>query len=367
MIGKFWNWLWSVPQKKVVVQPITPEDMRQNKLIQQLQLQKQGLEAELAKNQAEKRIEEEEEKKKNVEDELKGKLQEQKQELKNRKFKHTVSLRKLFVILEKNKRLGDAIEITDKDDKKIFGIFEDIVLIDDGKTVYMAITNREGNIICMGRKPTDIIYKPASLNQLPKRLRIAVPLDEHGQRIQDLEEIFVPDLIRDDNNKAYIPTKEFNQPIVQALAKREDIIRDQKDEIERYERLLISLQAELDNIKMANISYKNQVDVMRSELSQAMNVSLEFTNKTGDMHRRLMTLQEYNLMYETMTSGLKKVNEELVKANEEMGSKTEFRKALLLNQELLRFAKDFVPRVIHEHHEAEPQKIAPVQPGEVIK
>src|SRR3990167_3393047 len=98
MIGKFWNWLWSIPEKKVVVQPITPEDMRQNKLIQQLQLQKQGLEAELAKHQADKRLDEEEEKKRNVEEELKGKLQEQKTELKNKKFRHQVSLRKIFIL-----------------------------------------------------------------------------------------------------------------------------------------------------------------------------------------------------------------------------------------------------------------------------
>lgn len=369
IIKKFGKWLFNIKDKKEVVQPISPEDMRQNKLINQLQLKNQGYEAELAINQAEKKEIEDKEKKRNIEEELKQKLQEQKLELKSNKLKHIVSLRKMFNTLERNRKLADSIEIMDSEYKKSFGIFGDIAIIDDGKRISLALLDNENpaNIITSGLTMKDIISKPASLNNIQKRLAIACTLDENGVKVIDVNDMLVPDLIRDDENKMYVKTKEYEEKITKALAKRDNIINSQREDIEREERLRIELERELRDTKMANSSFKNQVDNMKSDLSQALDVSMQYTTKSADIHRRLTTLQEYQVMHEAMVEGLKNVNEALRKASEEMGKNTEYRKALVMIQELMRNAKELTPRIIHEHHEPEPVKTPQVQPGEIIK
>lgn len=359
----FGRWLFNIKEKRETYTPIDPEQIKKDETIKALYLKLQSRDAELARKLADEREEIEEDKKRDLEDELKLKLNEQKAELRDQKFKNVFSFLKFYQKLFKDSKFRNQLEIVDRDDETVFAKFGDFRIVDGGK---IALVDAQDNLICMGKQLSHIVYKPDSLSNQIKRKKISIPFDKNFVRIPDVEEILVPNVTKNADGE-YQHTVESQQPFIEAIKEREELIDEKAEEVERLESIVISLNRKLSDLQRTNRIYESQSQVNQSELSKAADISLQHIAKMGDIHRRMVTLQEYQVLHETMIHGLQQVNTTLLSQQEEMGTKTEFRKALMLVQEMLRNAKDLAPRVVHEHIQPEPQKTLPIQPGEVLK
>ena len=176
---------------------------------------------------------------------------------------------------------------------------------------------------------------------------IAIPYDSEFKPAPNIEEVMVPEVTYDEEKKEYNHSTEYQEPFIDAIIKREELIREKSDEVERLEAVHAKLKRRIDDLERTNRVFNNQQHVVEVELSKAADISMQHIARMSDLHRRMITLQEYNVMNEQMVKGLQEVNEILRKKSEEMGSNTEFRRAHALVIQMLKDAKDLAPRVVH--------------------
>jgi len=339
-------------KKKEKVTQITPVDeelIERDTIVKELTKKLQSQDAQLSKISAKKREKKIKESEKDKRLEKIEELKAQKYEFDKKKFSGAVSLTKVIKIIN-DKRYKGKIDITDRNDKVIFGKLKDFLFING----YFGIQDTENRVLSYGSNLRQIIYKPESIaNQLRRRV-IKLPCNEDYIFIPDIEEEPMPECLYDEETNQIKWAKVREKPLKELIITREISIREKEKYIEKIEQDKVDMVKRIRDLERALRVERNISENSQTELSKAMDKSIQFEQKIGDMQLRVVQLQQLKNMNDQLITGLKEINEELLKKAEEMGTKTEFRKALDLLQSLISWSQDKMPKtIINEIKEAE--------------
>ena len=361
-IIKAFKWIFAIKSRQDrYVYPLDP-DLIKDKTVQELIKKIQSQDAQLSNIFAEKKKREDLLKDTDKKDLFIKDLKEQKQEIDQKRYENPVSLRKIFQKIIQDKKY--IVDITDKDDTVTLGRFKDIVFLPGN---FMGVIDTYGNIVSYGKTPSQIIYKPESLANQLRRKRIALPCDKEGIFYPDLESYEIPECVYDDATGKIQWAKFRKNEVKKMVVERENIIHQLTEELKYNEQLIISLKRKLNDKERAGDIYKNKIDITQTDLSMAMEKCLQYEQRFGEMQNRIVTLIEMKNIADNLYHGLENVNRELIEKSEEMGTKTEFRKALDVVQGLLSWAKDKIPKTIIQTPVKEIVEKEIIKPGQSIK
>lgn len=346
--------------KSEVLVPLDAESIKLNDQLKALTQMKTARDAQIAALMADKHAESHESKSDEKEQEFIKRLRDQEKELKNKETTQSFSFSKFL----NDKRNRNRIEVVDRNDQEVLGLFGDLITIGDE----MAITDIHGNILVKGKNISHIIYRPETLGNQVKRLKISIPylMDENSQLqfVPDLESLEHPDVIYNKKNQQYEVTDEKYDKVRNLLINKDKKIRELRAEKERLESVTIDLKSELDDALSGNLILKNQTDNSQSRLSQAMGMTLQFETKVGDLQRQITLLTELKALYETQIVKLESINEQLLVKSENLGVKTHFEREYAQILDIISDLRDKMPQTVNLIQEPEKikQEIAPGQP-----
>lgn len=371
-IGKFALKILNVRGKNVHTTPI-PEDLKKDKVVKELTLENTTLKAQIARTNAEIREKKEEVKEEELEEEIKEKLQEQSKRFKEEKLKRNVSFGTFYNKFLSKARFRNKLEVTDKYGEHIFGKFKDFRIIEGEKFALFIQDEKnteKGRLLVSSRILNQVLYKPLSLG---KRYVIAIPYNKDLQYLPDLDNVLIHDVtpnadydpnIEDSiDNKPYALTSEYEAPFIDLLLKREELISEKNNEIERLERTLRDMHRKVANISRQLQIYKKNEELASVDLSKATNMSIQHMSQIGEWNKRLTVLQEDNLVKEDILNSLSRIKDTLMDKAERSQSQTKDEIAIETLTELQERLKHFAPRVVHEHIESEPEPKELSKPG----
>lgn len=351
-------------KKDKIRTPIDADLIKENKLIKEQSKKIQALEGQLSRVQANTREKKTEKQEEVYEQKLIEELLDKETEIKRNKYENHFPLKVLYrkLLSMKGKKFANKLELVDKDDKKVFDIFKDFCFLPNGN---LAIIGKSGEVWAEGKSVNQIIYKPESFKNQIKRKRILLPYDENYKYVPDFENLLMPQISYDDSDDSYHESEEVMKTVKQMVMERDDEIRDKGEKIEHLEQTIAALRNTLRDSQRAKSVYQNSSEVSQTEVSKALEKSMQFEQKMGEMQMTIVKLQEQKNITEKLKEGLEQINYELLEKQQEMGSKTDLRRAMELTEHYSRVAKDLTPRQIIEHHTPEKQEIQ-TKPGESI-
>lgn len=352
-LTRFGRWLFNVDPEIRETYPVDEQSIKDNKIINELVKKLKSRDAELSRVKADQNLKAQDQQESSEMDNMAEELQRQSSNLKKKRYGGATSLKDIFLSLDK-KNYRNKVEITDKNDKRIFGIFGNICVLNNG---HLGLQDNNGRILAQGPTMRHIIYKPESLGNQMRRKRILMPCDENHIFYPDIEEIELPETIYDEKEGKIKWATVRKKPLKQLVQEKDEIIRDSHNYIEKIEQDKVDLVNKNRDLERALRVQKNMAENSQSELSKAMDKSIQFEQKMHGLQMRVIGLQEMKNINEKLIDGIKSINLELLEKVQEVGGKTEFTKALDMVQNLMSWAKDKLPEtVIAESHTQMPQK-----------
>jgi hypothetical protein len=319
-----WKWLTNnLPDKQENYYTVLNEDERAK--FKKVLIENETLKAQQGLSNSEKRAEQEKISEKDREQEVIKDLNEQALLINKNRFGDTMSLTKFFGEIAKNRAFKDSIEITDSDDKEIFGKFGDILV--SNKDGSLILTDVYGNPISVGHRINDIIFKPETLFNQIRRKRILAPRDKDLNPIPDIANLEINDVSYDEPTKTWIDTQEFRDTIRNLLIKRDKIIRAKNEKIEILELTQIEQRKKMEDLQRSLNTYKSLKDTISSESSTASNLVLQTLGKNGEIQRTISQLTELKALNESQISTYKGIIEDLLEKLRSTGNKTLYEQA----------------------------------------
>lgn len=332
-------------KKQEVLLPLDPETIKANQTIKALSQQVQARDAQLAQQSAmisELQGSKQTDKQAKEIEEI-NRLKEDEKELKKNKFGKSFSLTKFYWAFFRDKKFREKLEICDKDDAEVLGKFGDLLFLDGG---YIAITDIYGNILAYGKQLNHVIYKPDSLGNQIKRGRILIPYDKNYNPSVDLDDIALPEIIYDKEKKTYRFTKHVTKTAQTLILEKDKQLREAMDYAEQLEKTNVAHKNRIDDLERSFKVSLTSTDTSNTELSKLTDKLLQYQTVNGSMHNQIVQLTEMKALNENTITRLENVVENLLGKVEEMGDKTEFRKALETVKEVIDYAKTRLPKQI---------------------
>jgi hypothetical protein len=337
------------------VTPLNPEQIERDAMIRRMAEALKTAQAQLAEYQAKERDEVEDEKDEAVQQEMIKKLNEKQKEIHEEEIGMAFSFKEFMTAVDK----GLKIEVTDKDDKAIFGMFGNFVSLESGE---LALVDTNGKLIVKGPNLSSIIYKPEGLHNYLKRGRLPIPYDENKQYVPDLEKILMPEMIYNPETDDYTESRELIRPIKDMILERERELSESRQYTERLEHQLNGLRQELNEVKRANSIYKVKAENADSELSKVMGKEIERDMHMGDVYRRVVSSTELLAVKEKVISQLENINRELMAKAENLGVKSDFEKLQANIMDNIEWAKGIVPEKVTYIGSQEPSEKTETKP-----
>lgn len=352
-------------KKQEVLLPLDPELVKRDQTIRGLSQQVQARDAQLAQQlaliselQGSKQID-----KQTKEIEEISRLKEDEKELKKNKFGKSFSLTKFYWAYLRDKKFRDKLEICDKDDAEVLGKFGDLLFLEGG---YLALTDSHGNIMAYGKQLNHVIYKPDSLGNQIRRGRIQIPYDKNYNPSVDLEDIALPEIIYDKEKKTYRFTKHVTKTAQTLILEKDKQLRETQDYAEQLEKTNVAQKIKIDDLERTlNVSLTS-TNTSNSELSKLTDKLLQYQAVNGTMHNQIVQLTEMKALNESTIEKLENTVSNLLAKVEEMGDKTEFRRALETVKEVIDYAKTRLPKQITIQAPAEEKPKEPTIPGQKL-
>ena len=169
----------------------------------------------------------------------------------------------------------------------------------------------------------------------------------------------MPQISYDEEDGEYHESEGVMKSVKEMIIDREEEIRDKANTIEHLESTISDLRRKTRDIERSKNIYQKSSEVAQTEVSKALEKSMLFESKMGNLQSEIIRLQEQKQVFEKLKDGLEHINNELLDKAEEMGSKTQFMRALQLIQELIDWSKDKLPETIYQNipQEVRPQKV----------
>lgn len=376
LIKSFYNWVTSQKNETRVKYPLNPEKVDANIINEALVREVQTLKAQLGKISIERKAEETETKEEEEKQELVDELNTQKVELSEERLgKNPVSLSKFFEFLAKNPKIKDELEVTDRDDKIVFGKFHDLMIGKDN-LIILTVKNEEdqnkGDVVATGYSLDQVIYMPETLATQLKRKRIAINRDEKGRNIPDLEGMYLPVMnpIPDadiSGDIKYELTTEVKEKAIEIMKNYEEKVRDLIDEKTSLESALGSTRRKVIDLTSAINVYKQNSESSQSELSKALQSTSQYQMKFGELQRQIVILTEQKASMEQVLQRYELINKELLSKLQDWGTKGDNEIVTNKIQELFEWAKVNLPERITINQPPEEKPLLSTPPGQTIQ
>lgn len=309
--------------KYKVLTDINP-DVEDNIIIKEQSKKIQALEGQLSKIVADKKLKEVKKLDEEAEINLIKELREGAINIKKKKYGDYFLLSSFFKKTKLGKIKNREIELSDRNDFKVFDYFKDFVILNNG---HLGILGESGEIWSEGETIDNIIFKPETLGNQLRRKRILLPYDKDFNFIPDLEKIKVPEISYDEKEDKWSVSEERIQPFINLLIERDKKIFNLKKEKEHHEQVMTDLRNSIKDEQLAKESWKIQAESIKSQLSIAIENERQITNIVGSLNRDFITAQEQkeisDNLKEKYSEALNKIIEEL---EEEKSQTTERRK-----------------------------------------
>src|SRR6185503_5374287 len=224
-------------------------------------------------------------------------------------------------------------------------------------------TDINGNVISYGKQLSHVFYKPDSLENQIRRGRILTPYDKDYNIVPDMEEVEIPEKIFHQEEQRFYETRILTKKIKAQLIEKDKEIRERTDYAQALEHTNLKLNQKLNDALRTLSFLQNSTDNSQSELSKAMDKSMQFEVKVGDMQRKIVQLTEMKAHNEETILRMEAVIDKLLAKVEEMGDKSDFRKALETVKEVIDYAKTRLPKTITIQSPAEEKPREPTIPG----
>jgi len=357
-----WNLLIGTKKKDRILTQLDT-DVEESKKIKELTKYSRSLEAQISKTKADKRAKQTEQKDITDDIDLIKKLEERSREIENKKYKGSYDLSLLFRRLMKDPTFAKKLEISDKDDKKVFDKFKTLRILTNGN---IAMQGKSGEIWAEGPTLRDIIYKPESLRNQIRRGRILTPYDENFKYIPDLEMWTIPELSYDETDDSYHESEERRMNIKEKFIELDGDNRKLREDKAHLEQTIAGLRNKLQDMELAKKKWQSQSENSQSELSLVMDSHGEIVKKLGQLDRDVVSSQEQKQIAEDRADKIEDANKKMLDELEEQKSKTSQRMARDENQRDIEWARKTIPKEVHTTVVEESPKEIMVKPGEKL-
>ncbi len=351
----FWGFLFN---RTTPVREVTPlGDVEKDNIIKKLAAERQSLKAQIGEYKAQEKEVEEDSKDEQIKEELIKRLNKKQEIIEEKRVGRNFSFGKFYArifgvdftkAMKKKNYFKESLEITDKDDVEVLGMFKDILSLNNGD---LGLLDTNKQIIARGKTLSDIIWKPESLNNHMRRGRIPIPYNVDGNFVPDLENMQMPEIVYNEEKDDYDEAQEFTRPFKEMIIDREKEIQRLQKLTERGELLITKLTRQNDDLKRTSHVLKIRSEASTTELSKVMEKSLEYDKRIGEMHRKIVALSETNAMKEIMKERLEHINRQLMEKVEELGVKSDFEKITTFMQDIIEWAKQVTPEQIVQYAE----------------
>lgn len=287
-------------------------------------------------------------------------LKEKSDVLENKKFNGHFEISKIYDFLKKYKKT--KIEITDRDDIRVFDTFKTFVILPDGKS--FGIKGMSGEIWAYGQTINHIIYKPESIKNHLRRKRIPIPYDSEHRPAPDLDKFVMRELKYYPEEDEFAESDELLRPVREMIMGRERRIYEQDKHIEYLEKLNAVQHRNLRKIQRDLNILKEKSGLENSELSIALNGLTEYARQMGNIARQNILLTEGKLTLDEVKDRQDEVINKLIGEMEDEKSKNLLRRARDEWQRDFQFAEKF-GRKTYNITQEEAREI-PVKPGQPI-
>jgi len=332
------------------------QSIREKELIKKVA----GLEGQLSKIQADKRIKKVDDK--NLIDELGliNEIKDKSNEIEHKKHDGTFSLGAIAIKLSENKKL--KIEIVDKDDSRKFDYFKDFVVMNNGN---IGIRGKSGEVWAEGKELSDIIWKPETLKNQFKRKRIQMCYDKDFKFIPDLEKLMMPEIGYDEDSEEFFESERDMRPFKEMLMERTQEINKLTERNAYLDKVTELKNKKIQQIEQSWTILKQRSEIADSETSKAIGSTIDSLKAIGSMARENAVLQDQKLTSDELTEKKDLIINALMDTLEDEEGRTAQQKAKDAWKLMFAFAKKNAPKTIIENN-TPTDTVDKVKPGENI-
>jgi len=337
-LQKFGSWLFNLDESRAsTTYPLDQDLIERDSLVNALSKKLQSQDAQISKFLAEEKLKKEKLKQEDFDKDQINELKRQSVESKKKMFDGTIFFRDIYRNVLFKKKIYNKMELTDRNDKVIFGKFGDFVYIPN---IGFGIVERNSNkIVSYGPTLDHVIYKPDGLGNQLRRGRILLPVDENFQHLPDIEKVSIPECMRDEEG-GIVWAKVAEKPLLEMVQDKEEEISEFQIYIEKLEKDKIKLVSENRDLRRALSLVQNTSENSQSQLSQAMDKSIQFEQKIGGLQMRVIKMQEVQNINDKLIDALENINDNLLRKVEDELSETAKRKARDELQNIISWAKE---------------------------
>jgi hypothetical protein len=356
------KWLFNieVDERKSLGINLTPESNEELKAVLQ---ENATLKGQLGRIQIRDKKIREEERKIDKEKKIIKDLKLQEKEINKKRYGETISMGKFFAKYISDKYFRDKLKLMDKDGIECFGKFGDIVITKNRGS--FVVLDSEGNPVAESKSIDGIIYKPESLESQLDANRLLLPYDKDRNPVIDFESIEMGELEFDPDENRYFMTREAKKKAKDIVIEKIKEIQEKNDRLEVLELSLNDLQRELHDEKRAKNILKNQIQTTKSELTEAMGMTMQFNSKVGEMQSKITNLTEIKAMYEKKITALEYINNKMIERIEQSGDRTLYEQVKQDIHSDVEFYKNILPESVVERPVDTPKAMS--KPGQVLE
>lgn len=359
-VKNFFNWLTNKRPKKDRLLTTFGEETEWNQEKKELIKKNKALEGQLSKIQADGRKKAIGDKDILEEIDLIKELKEKSDVIEQKKYEGLFSLNSLFLKLSKNKNF--KVELTDKDDSKVFDYFKSFVVMPNGN---IGIQGKSGEVWADGKTLNNIIWKPETIGTQVRRKRIQLAYDKDFQYIPDLEKLMMPEIKYDESDGEFYESEQVMRPFKEMLIERTKEIHSLLEDKAHLEKTNELFHKKIQQIEQAFKVLKQRSEIADSETTKAIGTTIDSLRAIGSISRENAVLQDENLTIRELKEKGESIIEKLMETLEDEESKISAQKAKDDWQQMFQFAQKNAPTTII-NNEVQEERVETIKPGEQI-
>ncbi len=213
------------------------------------------------------------------------KLSEEKEELSMEMFRKGTSLKKFF---KYSMERGQQVYVRSANGDKVFGTFEDIILLPDGR---LAVTKKQGkgiSPVITGRTFKDILRNP-NLKTVANTSAMNVNLNRDGGFVENIESRNVPDIIVDEKGN-FVHTQAHTEELQKLLAEKQQQIQKWRNRAKTAEQAWIGENQERKSLEKVREVTKTRADKAEDDFTEAIDSAKDIIRNNNIMHRAMQDI-----------------------------------------------------------------------------
>lgn len=244
------------------------------------------------KQETRKRKELEKEVKRDREKNVSQHLKNQQEQLRQKIYKDSTSLKKLIQIAQENN-----IELLSRDMQQKFGVLDDIWLLQNGQ---IALVNEESDVVMSGPSTTDIFRNPGGLRNEVMNGFIGLNANQKGQPVESIESKQVPDLIKAPNGDMTF-TETHQEQFLEKIGQYKQRMSQLASKNSALEQSVVRLSEKVNELTRDMESMEALSDANKEQLERRAEEMKNVVGEYDSMQRQMARMSSNKQMSEEMT------------------------------------------------------------------